>query len=118
MTLIDFRQLWMFDTVVESCENIARRETVLSDFTSSRFIDSVNRRCWFQIVYKVEWPVIGNIPKEFCNSDHALHANLRSQSKWETLVGREIELRLLKSYTTYFINAVSWKDPSIIGDIL
>jgi len=44
MMLIDFKHDCIFDTVVESCENIASKTTVLSDFTSSRFIDLVKRR--------------------------------------------------------------------------
>lgn len=45
MTLIDFIQLWMLDTVVLSCENIANKVTVLRLLTSSRRISFVRRRC-------------------------------------------------------------------------
>lgn len=45
MTLIDFKQLWMLDTVELSCENIASSVTVLRDFTSSRLMAGVSRRC-------------------------------------------------------------------------
>lgn len=46
MTLIDFMQLWMLDTVVLSCENIANKVTVLRLLTSSRRISLVRRRCY------------------------------------------------------------------------
>lgn len=44
MTLIDFKQLCILDTVLASCENMAKRATVRRHFTSSRFIVRVNRR--------------------------------------------------------------------------
>ncbi len=47
MTLIDFKQLWMSDTVALSCENIANRVTVLRLLTSSRRISFVKRRCCY-----------------------------------------------------------------------
>lgn len=42
---IDFMADWMLLTVELSCENMANRETVRNDFTSSLLISLVKRRC-------------------------------------------------------------------------
>lgn len=42
--LMDFKQLWMFETVEESSENMASKTTVRRDFTSSLFMALVSRQ--------------------------------------------------------------------------
>jgi hypothetical protein len=68
--LIDFKALWILETVVESWENIARSATVLRDLTSSRFISFVSRR--FCLLMSRNLTVIyGGEPLEFCNQADA-----------------------------------------------